>query len=94
MVGGETQSASFKGGCETPKASFMGGCPTPEALFMSGWSTPKASFISAQGNALGSSAHNPLSAEGAFHSPSFRPEAGNTVLVPDIPFIELHMVFL
>jgi len=31
------------------------------------WETPRASFIPAQGNALGSSAQNPLSAESAIH---------------------------
>jgi len=31
------------------------------------WETPRASFIPAQGNALGSSAPNPISAESAIH---------------------------
>ena len=32
------------------------------------WETPRASFIPAQGNALGSSAQNPISAESAIHT--------------------------
>ena len=37
------------------------------------WETPRASFIPAQGNALGSSAPNPISAESAIHPSSYQP---------------------
>jgi len=37
------------------------------------WETPRASFIPAQGNALGSSAQNPISAESAIHPSSYQP---------------------
>ena len=39
------------------------------------WETPRASFIPAQGNALGSSAQNPISAESAIHPSSYHPPA-------------------
>ena len=39
------------------------------------WETPRASFIPAQGNALGSSAPNPISAESAIHPSSYQPPA-------------------
>ena len=43
------------------------------------WETPRASFIPAQGNALGSSAQNPISAEGAIHPSSCPPPAGQPI---------------
>ena len=45
------------------------------------WETPRASFIPAQGNALGSSTQDPISTEGAIHSSSFLPPAGDSVSV-------------
>jgi len=39
------------------------------------WETPRASFIPAQGNALGSSAQNSISAESAIHPSSYQPPA-------------------
>jgi hypothetical protein len=39
------------------------------------WETPRASFIPAQGNALGSPAQNPISAESAIHPSSYQPPA-------------------
>jgi hypothetical protein len=47
--------------------------------------TPRASFIPAQGNALGSSAHNLISAEGAIHSSSFRKVSDRRLVRPTLP---------
>ena len=58
------------------------------------WETPRASFIPAQGNALGSSPQNPISAESATHPSSYQPPASHSASVPNVFFIELHMVFL
>ena len=67
------------------------------ALSPSDWAREKAqcsachSLIQWQwGNALGSSAQNPISAESAIHPSSFRPPDRYSASVPNIPFIELH----
>jgi len=54
------------------------------------WETPRASFIPAQGNALGSSAQNPISAESAIHPSSYQPPASHSASVPNVSFIELY----
>jgi len=52
--------------------------------------TPRASFIPAQGNALGSSAQNPISAESAIHPSSYQPPASHSASVPNVSFMELY----
>ena len=54
------------------------------------WETPRASFIPAQGNALGSSAPKPISAESAIHPSSYQPPASHSASVPNVSFIELY----
>ena len=59
--------------------SVLRSCPQGRAEVQGGrrdrWETPRASFIPAQGNALGSSPQNPISAESATHPSSYQPQA-------------------